>query len=198
MRQAATLELYFGGPGSGCHGENCGRPSTGKVATYPQKPKVGEPYRIDGVYHSSSDGNAKLADTGVFFHSEKEQSRVFGEKTKQYNVVLYHPYVYNDDMDMMNELESGRGPFDKEGARLLQQVADAHEKIGYTQDPYEMAADKGMREAFRQLDSYIRKTFESKGYDGVLMSPNWNGHVDGVLQPMVEVRKFDLDGVYPK
>lgn len=31
MNLAATIQLYFGGAGSGCRGPNCGRPATGKT-----------------------------------------------------------------------------------------------------------------------------------------------------------------------
>jgi hypothetical protein len=34
MNLAATMEMFFGGPGSGCRGPNCGRPAGGEVAEH--------------------------------------------------------------------------------------------------------------------------------------------------------------------
>jgi len=58
MNQLATLELFAGGPGSGCRGDNCGRPSKGKQRETKEKFVV--------FYHGTSvEGADRIKKEGI-------------------------------------------------------------------------------------------------------------------------------------
>lgn len=70
MKLAATLELHAGGPGSGCHGANCGRPSSGGV-NYVAHKTGGQGGSNAGGFYRGSDG----VDRYVKFYRDAAQGR---------------------------------------------------------------------------------------------------------------------------
>lgn len=54
MNLAAAISMHFGGPGSGCHGPNCGRPSTG--VTYLHQQSGTRKGTNQGGFYKGSDG----------------------------------------------------------------------------------------------------------------------------------------------
>ena len=63
MRIESTMKLYFGGPGSGCHGDNCGRPDGIGEQPYHWHGRPNEPVAFTSGEYKGQTGTVQSAVT---------------------------------------------------------------------------------------------------------------------------------------
>jgi hypothetical protein len=89
MNLAATMDMFFGGPGSGCKGENCGRPSEQSHGALKMPRGRQTLQRIDKELREAA-SNKKL----VLMEYKGENTTDPDAKAKSY---IVEPYSYRNE-----------------------------------------------------------------------------------------------------
>ena len=167
MKLKTAIELYGGGAGSGCHGENCGRLSTGLSDDLKQQMRelgyvkeVGK-YSAD-LYHASDDGKLKdHAGRGIFLSDDKDAVSQFGSKIVEHRVDVQNAIKFDSAHSMFRYLLGNEGAQEWQGVRYARVPGTKMMNQRETTDPEYV---KGLM----RLETKAAEAARSMGYDAVI------------------------------
>lgn len=152
----AVRNLAFGGPGSGCHGDNCGRPpgsgsgGVGKLSDYADK--TGAIGAISVMVYRS--GEIKDSGRGVFFADDKAGAQAYSSlhndaPTVEYTVDAKNAYVIRNQFSLYRELYPTKGTLQDAVYKIDRRTNDS-------------------KKAFAIIEEKMAMELRKRGYDALI------------------------------